>query len=277
MQDKILQQLLILAPTISQKLRQGFGKFSKKQLQTKDLSDITTYLDHEIGKIISKNLLREFPEIAIESEESEERYGKSNIVVRFDPIDGTKHLVNKISLITSSIAVIVEGEVQIGVIVDPFSNKIFYAQKRKGAFLNGKKIRAKETSIAKTIVAHELPTSTLFDKNPRLFNRHTKLLESLIKKSYRLINIGISSLSICWVAEGLVSAFVDFSGTTKIYDIEAGALIAREAGALVGNFQGKILGKFNSEVLKNKKIVQDEIVVANKKSFKEITKIFKKN
>lgn len=44
----------------------------------------------------------------------------------------------------------------------------------------------------------------------------------------------------CIVARGACSAYVDLSGTTKIYDVQAGVFILQEAGGLITDLEGNL-------------------------------------
>lgn len=230
--EELINHLLLLAPRIANELVDGYWK-SARTLTKNTREDITMELDHKIGRLVGRSIHRRFPKVQIDSEEAEERIGTGEVIVRLDPLDGSKHLVNGIDLISSSISISKKGKVLFGLVISPFSHKIYHAIKGKGSYLNGKKIQVNRESFTQSFIMHEEPTSKLFKQNPSLFKKYAKRLDKLMATGFRLRNVGLAPLSICWVAEGAACAYVDFSGTTKSYDTEAPSLIAREAGALI--------------------------------------------
>ena len=65
--------------------------------------DIVTELDHAIGKMYIEQIYKKYSEyIRIDSEEENERIGTGKIVLRFDPVDGSKHFATGITEIASA-------------------------------------------------------------------------------------------------------------------------------------------------------------------------------
>ncbi|MGH8346255.1 MAG: inositol monophosphatase family protein, partial [Pseudomonas sp.] len=54
-----------------------------------------------------------------------------------DPIDGTSNFVNGLPYFAVSVALMRKGRSVLGVIYDPVADEMFYAEKGRGAFLNG--------------------------------------------------------------------------------------------------------------------------------------------
>lgn len=55
-----------------------------------------------------------------------------------DPVDGTTNLIHDYQNSAISLALIDNSEIILGIIYNPFSDEMFYAEKDKGSFLNGK-------------------------------------------------------------------------------------------------------------------------------------------
>src|SRR5262245_51642300 len=62
-----------------------------------------------------------------------------------DPLDGTTNYVHDIPMYCVSIGLQVEGELVVGVILDPRLKELFAAAKGHGATLNGKPLRTSKT------------------------------------------------------------------------------------------------------------------------------------
>lgn len=271
--------MLRLAPEVSRRMKDGCRNI--KKIPRNKRQDTTTFLDHQIGAYWAKNILKEFDGVRIDSEESGDRVGKGQIVVRIDPVDGSKHALCGIDLIAGAISITYKKEVMFGLVINPFSEKFYWAHKNRGAFLNGKKIKVNQEGIETSFVMREDPTSKLFRDNADEFHKRVIISEAIMKNSFRSRNIGLSTLSLCWVAEGAASAYLGMSGTTKLYDIEAALLIAEEAGARACDLDGNLItsGSLASLSKKggSKKYLDIGIVVAGPKAFSQINKILRRS
>lgn len=277
--EKLSKFILKLAPEVSRRMRSGCRDI--KKIPRNKRQDTTTLFDHQIGAYWAKNILKEFDDIRIDSEEKEDRVGKGQIIVRIDPIDGSKHALCGIDLIASAISITYEKEVVFGLIINPFSEKFYWAYKNRGAFLNGKKIKVSREGIETSFVMREDPTSKLFHDNVEEYYRRVKISEAIMRNSFRSRNIGLATLSLCWVAEGAASAYLGMSGTTKLYDIEAAMLITEEAGARACDLDGNLIVSKSLTLLSkkggSKRHLNTGIIVANPEAFDQINKILRRD
>lgn len=62
-----------------------------------------------------------------------------------DPIDGTTNFIHKNTECCISVAFTLKKEPYFGIVYSPVQNKLFTAQKGKGAYLNGKQIHVSKT------------------------------------------------------------------------------------------------------------------------------------
>ncbi|MDP3918093.1 MAG: inositol monophosphatase family protein [Candidatus Woesebacteria bacterium] len=279
----ISDEILNLAPEINSTIKKlfntkkNFGKLNFENFKS-GAQDITTELDHQIGQMYIKNIFNRHKELlTIDSEENSERIGDGKITLRFDPLDGTKHLFKSIPILSSTMTVLSEKIPVFAMVLDIFAENLYHAYKDNGAFLNSRKINTANASIKTefSFTMFESPNSKFFADNPIEYALYEKKLNLITKMAYRMRNIGLSSLSICYVADGAAVAFVDFSKATKIYDVEAALLIASESGVIIGDIDGKVFNeiKFSNEGVKK---LESSLVVANPIAFNEIATIFSK-
>ncbi len=287
MNIKLLQELsdniLRLAPEISKTIEDRFKKyeylnnlFLEQGIDNKQ-QDLTTTIDHTVGKLLIERVYKKYPDlITIDSEESTERIGVGPIILRCDPLDGTKHFVKGIPLLASTLALVENGQTIFALVIDVFGGNIFHAIKGKGAYMNDRKIHVGHSNIFDpfSFLMYEAPNSKIFADDRKTFFLFTKYLNILHKISYRTRSIGLGSLSICYVASSASPAYVDLSNSTKLYDIEAALLIAQEAGAIIGNIKGKLLNTLIYNPMSDKKILENNLIVANPIAFKQINEVF---
>lgn len=174
------------------------------------------------------------------SEESGiKEFGKTpkQCYVTVDPIDGTTNLVRGLPFYASSIAVSAEpvlSSVYVGLVADLFRDTTYTAQKGKGAYRDGERIKPSATvSLDDAVVGLDLNTYKVREIAPQL----TRLIE----ETKHIRHFGANALELCYVAEGLTDAFVDTRGKIRPTDMAAGFLILREAGGIITTPEGEAL------------------------------------
>jgi myo-inositol-1(or 4)-monophosphatase len=137
-----------------------------------------------------------------------------------DPVDGTSNFVNGLPYFAVSVALLLEGRPVLGVVYNPVAEELFWAERGRGAFLNGEKLPIK-TRVPPLRAAM---AGVDFKRLPR------RLAEQLAGAppyaSQR--NYGASTLDWCYTAAGRFDVYAH--GGQKLWDYAAGALILEEAG-----------------------------------------------
>lgn len=169
-----------------------------------------------------------------------------------DPIDGTTNFIKGFQHSAISVALAKDREIIMGVVLDPDLNNIFYAQKGKGAFLNGKPIHVSECSIEKSLV--------LFGTCPyehELAHKTFELTEKIFYKAIEVRRVGSAALDICYVASGKADLYYEM--ILRPWDWAAAYLILLEAGGEAYTFDGRTLDadKITSFVCGNKNSLKD--------------------
>ncbi|AXK39002.1 inositol monophosphatase family protein [Crenobacter cavernae] len=138
-----------------------------------------------------------------------------------DPIDGTTNFVNGLPYFAISVALIVEGRGVVGVVYNPATDEMFYAERGHGAHLNGIALPLKKAPnpMGDAIAAVDL-------KYLRSGKLASRLLSVAPFSSQR--NMGASTLDWCYLAAGRYDLYVH--GGQKLWDYAAGAVILEEAG-----------------------------------------------
>ena len=219
---------------------------------------IVTLADIEINSYLIEKVKEHYPTHAVDGEEEES--GKSNFVWVCDPVDGTAMYARHIPVAVFSLALVIDGVPNVGVVYDPFTDSLYTAIKGKGAYKNGEKISVNDYTL------DDIRTVCHCDMWSKAKYNVCKVFEEL-RKQTRLNDIGSITRASCLVATGDYSLTI-FTGTEhKHCDIAAVKVIVEESG-------GKVTDLFGNEqrydqsikgALISNGIVHDEVVQIIKK------------
>lgn len=202
--------------------------------------DLATKYDIEVQMYLINELEKIYPWVYIIGEEDTKDNGKideSKLKDEFfliDPIDGTTNLIHNFRHSSISVAYAKNGEVCIGIVLNPYTNELFYAEKYKGAFLNGKQIHVSDLSLKDSLVVFGTSPST-----NNLTDRTFSLLRTIFDNAQDIRRTGSAALDLCYIASGRCDFF--FELTLFPWDYAAGQLIITEAGGIVSDFNGNKL------------------------------------
>ena len=190
---------------------------------------IVTLADTEINSYLIKKVKEHYPTHAVDGEE--EQSGKSNFVWVCDPVDGTAMYARHIPVAVFSLALVIDGVPNIGVVYDPFTDSLYSAIKGNGAFKNGEKISVNNYTL------DDIRTVCHCDMWSKAKYNVCKVFEELRNKT-RLNDIGSITRASCLVATGDYNLAI-FTGTEhKHCDIAAVKVIVEEAGGKVTDLFG---------------------------------------
>jgi len=221
-------------------LRDRFN--SEKEVSFKGKKDIVTDVDLAAEKTILRMLTGEFPEFSILAEESKPVNGDSPYKWVVDPLDGTRNYAQGIPHFCTIIALAKDDHVIASATYDPVREEMFTAEEGKGAFLNGTKLTASETTeVSRCLLCCDL--GYVDEKAALAIDMIRALWPDLT--SMRLL--GSAGLGVAYAAAGRVDLF--FHHSLMPWDIAGGLILAQEAGAIVVDRQGKEANLFTPGVI----------------------------
>ncbi len=163
-----------------------------------------------------------------------------------DPLDGTSNFAHGIPLVVFSIALVEDGQPLLGVIFDPFAERLYWAATGRGAYLNGKKIELPSTGPSDGLMISSWIAGGI---NGTIFKEkgiHEKALAEYQKHgAIKAVDLPIAQ-SLAMVGAGFIDASV--TSCMNPWDLSAGALIAREAGALVTDIYGQPILRWDQNI-----------------------------
>ncbi|HBB33085.1 MAG TPA: inositol monophosphatase [Cyanobacteria bacterium UBA8803] len=188
--------------------------------------NVKSTADREVEEFIVTSLAKSFPEDGFLAEERGGVAGSKLWVI--DPIDGTANFIHGIPFFCVSIAYVVEGEVEIGVIYDPVADELFAARRGFGATCNSKAIRVSDCQdIAKAIVSCDVGYGNSIE-------RSIKIIQQFLEAQCHPRCFGAGALAIAHVAQGRYDGYWHLHHCP--WDALAGWLVVREAGGWVSDF-----------------------------------------
>ena len=214
------------------------GKILEKYFETeilkqlKEDKSVVTLADKESEEVIKKIILKTFPSHSILGEETGMTGKKRDFVWHVDPVDGTRNFANGIPLFAVSIALVHKRKIIVGVVYNPSSHSIFYAENGKGAYFNDKRI-----FVSKDDADHGMITVSRGKKpeDERLFRDLLYILPKGVISSVR--DLGCAALDLAYVARGGLEANIQLGLNT--YDFAAGVFIVKEAGGKITTLDGR--------------------------------------
>ena len=228
------EELKILAQQIVDKITRKVKRESKqnfyKMNKTVDIGadgTPTKYIDKIAEDVAIKLLKKSDVKINLLSEEAGflDFGGKHTFVL--DPIDGTRNAYRGIPFYSVSLAIGTSriSDVFYGIVKNIPTGDVFVAEKKHGAFLNGKQIQV-----------CDIPTKDMVS-SLTLGKYYDDVTLSLSKKNI-VRSFGSASLEMCMVAVGALDFYVLGKEYLRVIDIAASTLIVREAGGFVKNISG---------------------------------------
>ena len=219
-------------------LKRDFGEVEQLQVSEKGPGDFVSHADIKAERTLRAELSRTRPEYGFLGEEGGETKGDGRNRWIVDPLDGTTNFLHGVPHFAISIGLEREGEIIAGVIYQPISDELFWAEKGNGAFVDTPNARSRRLRVsgrkdpARDLVATGIPHigkgghAAYFGK-----------LAAVTERTAGIRRWGAASLDLAFVAAGRYDAFFEFG--LQPWDVAAGLLLVREAGGVIGDIAGK--------------------------------------
>ena len=197
-------------------------------VESKGTQDDVSLADRETEVFLRARVLEAFPDDGIFGEEGGDDTDGKAIIWVLDPIDGTACFVNGMFSWCISIAVVVDGMPNIGVVFDPNANELFHAVLGGAAFVNDKPIYVKEVADFKGGV---LGVGFSHRSQPEEF---TPFMHTLLSSGGMFVRNGSGALMLCYVAAGRLIGY--YEPHINSWDCLAAIVIVEAAGGRCNDF-----------------------------------------
>jgi myo-inositol-1(or 4)-monophosphatase len=230
-------------------LKKNFGQ--KYRVIRKSPKEMVSIVDMQAQETILEVLETNFPGYGIITEERRSNPGMVGKNWIIDPMDGTHNYIAGLPFSGVSIGLAKDDDFQLGVIFFPMEDRLYYAAKGKGAFLNDERIAASQNrELSKAMVTFD----NQFHLNKKSFDYYKKLVE----RAFTTRILGTATNDVCMTAEGRIDGRIWVN--TKICDIAAGIVILTEAGGKITNFDGSPCNLDSKQVVASNGKIHEELL-----------------
>jgi myo-inositol-1(or 4)-monophosphatase len=231
-----------------------FGK--KTQVVMKGEIDPVSEADLRSERMILELISRRFPRDSILTEEAGERNLDPGRLWIVDPLDGTVNFTHGFPMFAVSIALQVDGEIVLGVVLNPLLDERFEARKGGGAFLNSRAI-----AVSRIARLQESLLATGFPYN--VHREHERVLEHLrrmLAKAQGVRRPGSAAIDLCYVAAGRLDGF--WEEGLKPWDTAAGMVIVQEAGGRISTYDGRPYTPYEKDLVASNPSIHDAMIAS---------------
>src|SRR4030042_5015735 len=210
-----------------------YGKVTST-VKPEDSNQVLTEADLAIGKFIVSRVREKYPKHNVIDEEAGVIDNNSDCTWVIDPIDGTSNFAKGVPLFGIILGLLYKDQSFAGGVALPLFSEIYIAEKGKGAFCNGKRIKVtKEDKLLNCLVGYSIDGHR---EDPNLTREEVSLLGEIILNIRNLRSSGCVFDGMM-VAKGKFGA--DHHRNTNIWDVVGRQIIIEEAGGIFTDFYGK--------------------------------------
>jgi 3'(2'), 5'-bisphosphate nucleotidase len=202
-------------------------------------ADISTEADRQSQETILSHLHQAFPLDALCAEERTPTLAAGpNAGSRIwivDPIDGTRGFAKKNGEFTVMVALLDEGRLALGLVLEPAADRLTFAVRGGGCWREDGGAAPRRCDVSRTT---ELAAATLVQshtKGPGPSPAARALKPGKIRETYS------AGLKLALVARGDVDTYVNDYAAFHDWDIAAGHILVEEAGGTVTGLRGQTL------------------------------------
>ncbi len=225
---KILGQAIYLVKETGNIIKSRIGTDIK--VKHKGEIDLVTEIDITVEEELKKGLKQILDAQFLAEESSHGNIIGVEPVWVIDPIDGTTNFAHALPMVATSVALLIQGKVVVGIINLPIINEIFYAIKGQGAYLNSQPIGISCVSLMNnSLIATGFPYDIRSEMKEVIGP-----IQNVLMAAQGLRRMGAAAIDLAYVACGRFDGF--YEKGLKPWDVAAGWLLVEEAGGKVTQY-----------------------------------------
>jgi myo-inositol-1(or 4)-monophosphatase len=214
--------------------------------------EAATKYDKEVDSLIIGEIKRHYPRHSLLTEESGFLQDNPDWLWIVDSLDGTGNFADFNPFFSVCIALMNKNKLLLGAVYAPAIDEFYFAEKGKGAYLNGVKIQVSDVS--------DLGQSYILycEGGDKDRGRTGELLQKVYPRVTDIRKLGSAGLETAWVAAGKGEAY--FTTRIEPWDVAPGVLLIQEAGGKVSDFQGNPWKPQTGDLLFSNKKLHERIL-----------------
>ena len=189
-------------------------------------SNYVTSADVNVQHYLEEHLLKLIPGSTFLGEEEGEQVIESEYIWVVDPIDGTSNFIRGLGASAISVGLVKDGKPYLGVIYEPYKEEMYWAERGKGAYLNGKPIHVSGRDFKHATMCS---AASLYNKD--LAKPCFNIIQKVYYQSDDFRRFGAAAIELAYLAAGRVELY--FEIRLFPWDMAAGQVIIEEAGGVV--------------------------------------------
>lgn len=215
-------------------LKRDFGEIENLQVSVKGPADFVTASDRRSEKTLFEELGKARPGYGFVMEESGTIEGPDKSHTwHIDPLDGTTNFLHGLPVFAISIGLEREGGLVAGLVYNPVTDDMFFAERGQGAYHNNHRLRvAARRDMGEALIGCGILPLGHAKGHPKFKAE----LAEVMARAGSLRSLGATALDLAFVAAGRYDAL--WMRGIKSWDVAAGALLVREAGGFVSTADG---------------------------------------
>jgi myo-inositol-1(or 4)-monophosphatase len=214
-------------------------------IRKKGRIDLVTKADVDAEQAFRDLIGRRFPDHAIIGEETAVAPAMLDAPFQWiiDPVDGTTNFAHGLALFSVSIALRINGRLDVGVVYDPIAEELFTAERGAGSRLNGERLSVSRTEqLEDAVLCTGFPYTVREERQ-----RQVSVFAAFLGEAQAVRRLGSAALDLAYVAAGRLDGF--WEAHLHPWDVAAGVLLVEEAGGTVTNMDGDPLDLFAGHIL----------------------------
>ncbi len=232
------------------------GMEQEIHVENKGSIDLVTEWDRRSEAIIVEALTGAFPDHRVVAEEGAgSEAGASGAPCWYvDPLDGTTNYAHRLPFYAVSIALEVEGKLEVAVVHAPHLGWEFHARRGEGTWLGDRRVSVSRTD---GLVGGVVATGFPYDRRTARDNNLHRVAR-VVPQVQGFRRLGSAALDCALVAWGRLDAYWEVK--IKPWDIAAGVLLVQEAGGIVTALDGGPFELGRPQILASNGAVHEEMV-----------------
>lgn len=250
--DEFLELAIDAATSAGTLLREGLNRVG--WVEHKGEINLVTEMDVKSEQLIKEKIHKAYPDHQILAEESDAPEKSAAFRWIIDPLDGTTNFAHGFPVFCVSVALEIEGVVELGAVYDPTRDELFTGRRGGGAAMNGNRISVSQAAdLSDALLATGFPYDVRTSNANNLDHWNAMLL-----RAQAVRRAGSAALDLCYTAMGRFDGFWEL----KLFpwDVAAGALFVEEAGGMVTHLGGEEFSVYSREVVASNGRIHSQMV-----------------